>query len=171
MAAAPSLADPNDYLVAANDTIEVQASETLGHYAEWLNLKTQRLRDINGLSFNNPVVVGSHIKLDFTAVNQQEFMALRTAYHREMQEEFFVRYRVTATTEHELEQGESVWVLTHKRYKVPVWLLRQYNPDLDFARVQPGMRITFPQIESVEQEARIGAPVVNVPIAETGLSG
>ena len=153
VAAGASLADPNDYTVSGDNTIEVQASETLGHYAEWLDVKTQRLRDLNGLSYSKPVVVGSRIRLEFGDVTAQEFTAHRTAYHREMQEAFFVRYRVTATTEHELVQGESVWILMHRRYKVPVWLLRQYNPDLDFGSMRPGMRITFPQIEAVDQEA------------------
>lgn len=162
VAASASLADPNDYRVSSNNTIEVQASETLGHYAEWLDVKTQRLRDLNKLSFSKPVVVGSRIKLEFGDVTEQEFTAHRTAYHREMQEAFFVRYRVTATTEHELEQGESVWILMHRRYKVPVWLLRQYNPDLDFGSMRPGMRIIFPQIEAVDQEAVSYQPHVAV---------
>jgi membrane-bound lytic murein transglycosylase D len=38
-------ADPSDYTVAADDTIEVQDMETLGHYADWLGIRTQRLRD------------------------------------------------------------------------------------------------------------------------------
>src|SRR5690606_9710164 len=43
-------ADPSDYSVAG-DTIEVQALETLGHYADWLGLPTQRLRDLTGIAF------------------------------------------------------------------------------------------------------------------------
>lgn len=154
-AATASLADPNDYGVATDNSIEILAAETLGHYADWLQVKTQYLRDINGLGFSKPVVVGRRVKLDFSKVNSDEFTAQRIAYHREMQEAFFVRYRVTATTEHTLRSGESVWVLTHRRYKVPVWLVRQYNPDLDFGRVKPGTSIVFPQVAPVEQEARL----------------
>ena len=39
-------ADPSDYSVSTGDTIQVQALETLGHYADWLELPTQRLRDL-----------------------------------------------------------------------------------------------------------------------------
>ena len=35
--------------------------------------------------------------------------------------------------EHVLRRGETLWELATQRYRVPVWLLRQYNPDLDFA--------------------------------------
>jgi membrane-bound lytic murein transglycosylase D len=46
-------------------------------------------------------------------------------------------------------------LLAQKQYKVPVWLLLQYNPDLDFGRVQPGMRIVFPHIELVDHIATV----------------
>jgi membrane-bound lytic murein transglycosylase D len=149
-----SLADPNDYSVAGDNTIEVQAAETLGHYADWLGVKTQRLRDINGLSFNKPVVVGRRVKLDLSRVSGEEFSYRRIAHHRDMQEAYFMKYRVVDTTEHKLKRGESVWVLTHREYNVPVWLVRQYNPDLDFSQVRPGMRVIFPRVERVEQEAQ-----------------
>jgi membrane-bound lytic murein transglycosylase D len=156
-----SLADPSDYSVAGDNTIEVQATETLGHYADWLEIRTQRLRDINGLDFSRPVVVGRRIKLDLSRVSAQEFSNRRILHHRDMQEAFFVNYRVVDTTEHKLKRGESVWVLTHRDYKVPVWLLRQYNPDLDFGRVQPGMLIVFPRIQRVEREVLDGQSVAN----------
>jgi membrane-bound lytic murein transglycosylase D len=156
-----SLADPSDYSVARDNTIEVQATETLGHYADWLEIRTQRLRDINGLDFSRPVVVGRRIKLDLSRVSAQEFSNRRILHHRDMQEAFFVNYRVVDTTEHKLKRGESVWVLTHRDYKVPVWLLRQYNPDLDFGRVQPGMLIVFPRIQRVEREVKDRQSVAN----------
>lgn len=140
------LADPSDYLVAADGTIEVQAAETLGHYGDWLGIRTQRLRDLNGYSFKQALVIGRRLRLDFAKVDQETFMARRIAYHRDIQEAFFVRYRIVETTAHNLRRGESVWDLT-RRYQVPVWLLRQYNPDLDIERVRPGMQVVFPQIE------------------------
>jgi len=155
VAALASLADPSDYSVADDNTIEILAAETLGHYADWLNVRTQRLRDINQLSYAKPVVVGRRLKLDFSEVSAAEFTAQRVAHHRGMQDAFFVRYRVTDTTEHELQEGESLWLLAQRQYKVPVWLLLQYNPDLDFSRVRPGMRIVFPRIERVDYSATV----------------
>ena len=147
------LADPSDYVVADDGTIEVQASETLGHYADWLEIRTQQLRDLNGYSFRQPLVIGHRLRLSFSEVNRETFMARRIAHHREIQEAFFVRYRITETTAHNLRRGESVWDLTRQRYKVPVWLLRQYNPDLDIGRVKPGMQVVFPQIERIEMDS------------------
>jgi len=142
-----SLADPSDYLVAADGTIEIQAEETLGHYADWLGIRTQRLRDLNGYSFRQPAVIGRRLKLKFQDVDRNQFASLRIAYHRELQETFFARYRIVDTTVHKLRSGESLFVLSLRRYKVPVWLLRQYNPDLDIDRLRPGAQVIFPQIE------------------------
>ena len=59
------LADPGDYTVAVNNTIEIQATETLGHYAEWLDLRASQLRNINGMPYGRPLVIGRRLKLDF----------------------------------------------------------------------------------------------------------
>jgi len=152
-AANASLADPNDYTVNVDGTIEIQASETLGHYAEWLSLTAQRLRQLNGYGKSTPLVVGNRIKLDFSHVSKPIFEAQRIAHHRDIQEAFFVNYRVTATSEHTLRAGESVWEIVQAQGNVPVWLLRQYNPDLDFSRVKPGMSIVVPKVQPVSRGA------------------
>jgi membrane-bound lytic murein transglycosylase D len=144
------LADPSDYLVAADGSIEVQAAETLGHYADWLEIKTQRLRDINGYAFRRPVVVGQRLSLDLGRVDAQEFAARRVAYHRKLQASYFDRYSVVDTAVHRLRSGESIWLLTTRTYRIPLWLLRQYNPDLDMDRVRPGDALVFPQVEMAD---------------------
>jgi membrane-bound lytic murein transglycosylase D len=159
------LADPSDYLVAADDTIEIQAEETLGHYADWLGIRTQRLRDANDYAFREPAVIGRRLKLVFGDVKQDEFVARRQQYHRELQETFFARYRIVDTTVHDLRRGESLYVLSLRRYKVPVWLLRQYNPDLDIDRLRPGTKIVFPRIERVNGSQDPATAVALVPAA------
>ncbi len=142
------LSDPSDYTVAADTTIEVHPLETLGHYADWLGIKTQRLRDINGLAFRTPVEVGQRIKLDLGQVNAESFENLRVTYHRQQQDTFFRNYTITGVTEHVVRRGESVWILALKKYDVPVWLFRQYNPELDLHSVPRGTRLTFPVLVS-----------------------
>lgn len=139
-------ADPADYTVADDSTIEVQAVETLGHYADWLEIRTQLLRDLNGLRFGRPVVMGRRLKLDFSRVDRTVFEERREAYHRELQESFFSRHSISDTLTHKVRRGESVWVLAQRKYRVPVWLLRQYNPDLDLDKVHPGTPVQFPRL-------------------------
>ncbi len=138
------LSDPSDYTVSEDGSIEVQPLETLGHYADWLGIKTQRLRDINGLAFRTPVEVGQRIRLDLGTVDTESFENIRTAYHRQQQDTFFRNTTITGVTEHEVQRGESVWILALRQYGVPVWLFRQYNPELDLHNVRPGTRLNFP---------------------------
>ncbi len=142
------LSDPSDYTVGADSTIEVQPLETLGHYADWLGIKTQRLRDLNGLAFRTPVEVGQRIRLDLSKVGAESFENLRAAYHKSQQDNFFRNYTITGVTEHVVRRGESVWILALRKYDVPVWLFRQYNPELDLHNVQHGTRLNFPILVS-----------------------
>jgi len=145
-------ADPSDYSVAADNTIEVQDMETLGHYADWLGIRTQRLRDINRLPFEQAVVVGQRIRLDFSSVDADLFEARRLAYQAERQESFFMAYQIEAIVNHVVRSGESLWLLALREYDVPVWLLRQYNPDVDLDRVKPGTVIRFPRLRSIQTD-------------------
>ena len=142
------LSDPSDYTVAGDDTIEVQPLETLGHYADWLGLRTQRLRDINGFAFRTPVEVGQRIKLEFRDVDAETFENLRVDYHRKQQDGFFRKHVITGVREHTIRRGESVWILSLREYDVPIWLFRQYNPALDLHRITPGTTVRFPILMS-----------------------
>ncbi len=141
-------ADPSDYSVSGG-AITVQALETLGHYADWLEIRTQRLRDLNGLRFGQNVVIGQPLKLDFSRVSAEEFERRRLAYHQSRQEAFFSSYQIEDVEDHVIRRGESLWVLAQRRYNVPVWLLRQYNPDLDLDRISPGTVVKFPRLKPI----------------------
>jgi membrane-bound lytic murein transglycosylase D len=45
-----------------------------------------------------------------------------------------------------LKRGDTLWYLAEERYQVPVWLLRQYNPTMDFSALQAGANLTIPRI-------------------------
>ncbi len=138
------LADPSDYTVAANDSIEVQAMETLGHYAEWLDLRASQLRRINGRRYGVPLVIGQRLKLDFSRVSHEEFERRRVAYQKDIQQDFFMARQIQGTRRHVVKQGDSMWELTRQQYEVPMWLLRQYNPELDPDRLKLGMVLVIP---------------------------
>jgi membrane-bound lytic murein transglycosylase D len=141
------LADPSDYTVAADNTIEVQVLETLGHYAEWLELRASDLRRINNRRYGRPLVIGQRLKLDFSRVTTQEFERRRIAYQKDIQQAFFMVRHIHGTREHVVASGDSLWELTHQQYGVPLWLLRQYNPELDPDRLRPGMVLVIPVLK------------------------
>ncbi len=139
-------ADPSDYTVASDNTIEIQATETLGHYAEWLDLRASGLRRLNGMPYGRPLVIAHRLKLDFSRIKSEEFERRRLAYQSELQQNFFMVWQIRETKTHVIAPGESLWLLTRQQFKIPMWLLRQYNPDLNLDKLRPGTTIVIPQL-------------------------
>jgi membrane-bound lytic murein transglycosylase D len=142
-------ADPTDYSVAPNGSIRVAAEETLGHYAEWLGVSAQDLRRINRLRFHQSVRIGRRIRLDFRRVPPEEFEARRREYHQALDASYFAAHRIAGTEQYTVQPGDSLWTLTQRFSQLPPWLLRQYNPDTDFADLRPGTQLVVPRIEDV----------------------
>ena len=152
---AAATADPSDYSVR-DKSVRVQAAETIGHYADWLEVRPSQLRKLNRMTAASPVVVGRKLKLDFSKVSPDEFEAKRIEYHRQLQEAFFTQYRISGSVEHRVKPGESVWALAQQRYNVPIWLLRQYNPDLDLGGVKAGTKLVIPTVDQIASAAEPG---------------
>ncbi len=142
-------ADPSDYTVASNNTVEIQASETLGHYAEWLGIRAWDIRRLNGMAYRDPVIIGERLRLDFSRVNIAEFERARREFHSTLQREFFANYRIQDVDNYSVSRGDNIGSIARERYSTPIWLLRQYNPELDFNRIQIGQEIVFPLLEQV----------------------
>ncbi len=140
--------DPSDYRVAANGSIEIQASETLGHYADWLGLRAIDLRRTNRMSSSQPVVIGQRLTLDFSKVSVKAFEVNRRAFHLQQQKEFFAEYRIHNVENHKVAANDNISSIARIRYGTPMWLVRQYNPELNYKRVQIGQEIIFPLLES-----------------------
>tara|TARA_B110000858_G_scaffold198436_1_gene264993 strand:+ start:41038 stop:43140 length:2103 start_codon:yes stop_codon:yes gene_type:complete len=143
-------ADPSDYTVASNHTVEVQASETLGHFADWLDIRAWDVRRLNNMAFSDPVIVGKRLSLDFSRVNIAEFELKRREFHSTLQQEFFSNYRIQGVEQYQIKRNDNIGVIARNRYSTPIWLLRQYNPELDFNRIQIGQKIAFPLVEQAE---------------------
>ena len=138
--------DPTDYSVAPDGTIEVQATETLGHYADWLGTPTDDLRERNSLSGRARLEIGRRVQLDFREVSRADFEKKRLEHHRTLQRTFFERYEIVSTQTHRAQRGESLWWLAEKHFGIPLWLLRQYNPDLDGQNLRVGTPLTAPHV-------------------------
>lgn len=143
-------ADPSDYTVASNNSIEIQASETLGHYADWLGIRAWDIRRLNNMAFRDPVIIGKRLSLDFSRINIAEFELKRREFHSSLQGEFFSNYRIQDVEQYQVRRNDNIGRIARNDYSTPIWLLRQYNPDLDFNRIQIGQEIVFPLLERVE---------------------
>jgi membrane-bound lytic murein transglycosylase D len=141
--------DPTDYTVGSDDTIRVAAEETLGHYADWLDLSAQNLRTLNHMTARKPVLVGHRLKLDFHKVSHDAFEQKRREYHQQLQAAYFAAHRISGTEIYIARSGDSLWTVTKRAGLLPVWLLQQYNPDVDFAELRAGTQIVMPHVEDV----------------------
>lgn len=142
-------ADPSDYAVASNRTIEIQASETLGHYADWLEIRAWDVRRLNNMQYRDPVIIGDRLRLNFESVSIDEFERRRRDFHSTLQREFFSNYRIKNVETYKVRRNDNIGRIARSRYSAPIWLVRQYNPGLDFGRIQIGQEIIFPLLEAV----------------------
>jgi membrane-bound lytic murein transglycosylase D len=134
----PSIAEP------AGTAIIVASDETMGHYADWLEIPTQRLRNLNGLAYGKDIRVGQKIHLAFNNVGAEEFHRRRMEYHRGIREDFYQRFRVDTVQTHVVARGENIWVLCKEIYEVPLWLALEYNSDKNLEKLKAGDALLFP---------------------------
>ncbi len=147
LAMPPSPGEDSPWRRINGNWVLVDSLETLGHFADWLEVSPTRLRKINKLSQKKRLRMGQKLKLDFARVTPETLLLRRMEYHKGIEEDFFGAYRVTGTTSHKLGRGDSLWQLSHKRYGVPIWLIQRYNPDLDLTALRPGLKLMIPTVE------------------------
>ena len=144
--------DTTDYAVGANNTVTVQAAETLGHFADWTQVDSQALRALNKLHKNAMVTQGKKLTLDLSKVTAAEFEEARRAYHHHLQETFFAGNRIAGTETYAVKRGDSLWTISQQHAGLPVWLVAQYNPDVNFNDMRPGTTLTLPQVVAINRQ-------------------
>jgi membrane-bound lytic murein transglycosylase D len=152
VAAPTGNSDTTDYGVRADNTVIVQPAETLGHFADWSGVSSQELRALNKLHKNAMVTVGHKVKLDFSRVSAEQFATARREYHHHLQDEYFASHRIAGTESYAVKRGDSLWVIAAQHADLPVWLVAQYNPDVDFNDMRPGTVITLPRVALINRQ-------------------
>jgi membrane-bound lytic murein transglycosylase D len=46
--------------------------------------------------------------------------------------------------EYQVKKGDTVWRLTQDELEIPLWLLRDYNPQVDLFSLRPGDLLVYP---------------------------
>jgi membrane-bound lytic murein transglycosylase D len=144
--------DTTDYEVGPGDTVVVQVGETLGHFANWSGVDSETLRRLNKVHRDTGVRVGKRIKLDLSKVGAAEFTAARRDYHHHLQETFFATHRIAGTETYPVKRGESLWTIAHEHNDMPMWLVAEYNPDVNFSDIKPGTTITLPRVVDINRQ-------------------
>ena len=131
--------------------IRVEVGETLGHYAEWLGVPTQEIRRLNGIRFGKGIRINQSLKVPFSKTGIEEFEEKRYEYHKEVEEDFFAAYRVQGVRTYEIRKGDNIWTLCKSEFDMPFWLVKKYNPALDFNGLMPDQKIHIPVVEEIRE--------------------
>jgi membrane-bound lytic murein transglycosylase D len=131
--------------------IRVEIEETLGHYAEWLEVSAAEIRRLNGFRYGKPIRINEAIKIPMHRVTKAEFEEKRFEYHKEMAEDFFAAYRIEKVQIYTIKAGDNIWTLSKEIFEVPLWLIKKYNDHLDFSALQPAQEIKIPIIVEKNQ--------------------
>ena len=124
--------------------IKVETEETLGHYAEWLQIPTQKIRTLNKFPYGQPITVDQKIKIPLRVRTAQEFEEQRYEYHKEMEEDFFESFVIQSIDTYKVKNGDNIWNLCLNKLEIPFWLLKKYNPETDFGSLQYGLKLKYP---------------------------
>lgn len=144
------VADAVELSVAKDGSIRVAAAETLGQYAEWSGVSATRLRTLNKLRPGKPVLLGQKLRIDFSKTSRESFEQARREFHARLQAQFFAEHRILGTEIYVARRGDTLWNVTQRYANLPVWLLQQYNPDVDLAELRAGTQVVVPRVEATQ---------------------
>jgi membrane-bound lytic murein transglycosylase D len=144
--AAPAPSPSRRRVEPLSEWIHVEAEETLGHYATWLEISMKRLRELNGLRYNQDIRIGQRIRLSYERVSAEEFQRRRYEYQRSLEEDFFSNYTVDSMRTHKVGRGQNIWQISTDIYQVPMWLVVKYNPDRDLSKLHAGDTLSIPVV-------------------------
>ncbi len=126
--------------------IKVEAEETLGHYADWLQIPTQEIRILNKFKYGVPISIDQKLKIPFRKTAIQEFEEQRYEFHKELEEDFFESYSIQGHDIYKVKNGDNIWELCLNELEIPFWLLKKYNPDINFNILMPSQKLKYPII-------------------------
>jgi membrane-bound lytic murein transglycosylase D len=127
--------------------IRVEVEETLGHYAEWLNVPAREIRRLNGFRYGRALHLNQKIKIPLHRVTREEFVEKRFEHHQELAEDFFASYRVERVMTYSIKKGDNIWTLSYQEFEVPLWLIKRYNAGVDFSALIPSQKLLIPIVE------------------------
>jgi hypothetical protein len=144
--------------------IRVEIEETLGHFAEWLEIPTNKIRRLNRFPYSKTLPLHMNVKIPLDKISKEQFEETRFEYHKKIQEDFFNFYEIESEQLYQLKKGDNVWTICNDIFEMPVWLLKLYNPKVDFNDLRLSQNLVIPVIKERTQDSPdIVQPSPNVP--------
>ena len=126
--------------------IQVEAEETLGHYADWLEVPTWKIRRYNGFSYGRMIRVNQPVRITFEKVNVDIFEERRFEYHKEIIEDFLQAYQVDTIQNYQVKSGDNIWSLCRNEFELPFWLVKKYNATVNLTGLKPSQQLKIPVV-------------------------
>jgi membrane-bound lytic murein transglycosylase D len=130
-------------------TIRVMVEETLGHYADWLEIPTQKIRKLNGFRYGRVLRINESVKIPLERKSKELFEEKRFEYHKEIVEDFFDVYKVENIQIYKIKNGDTMWKICNEIFEIPLWLIIKYNPGVNFSTLRPANQILVPVVEKI----------------------
>lgn len=129
-------------------TLYVLASETLGHYTDWIGKGSPAdIRRINGMKKFDRLSFGQLVKMPNMLESEKEtFEAQREVFHEAIASQYFQRFKINKTHRHRIRRGETLWKITQNA-GIPLWLLHNTNPAMK--NVLVGEFLLIPEVDKI----------------------
>jgi membrane-bound lytic murein transglycosylase D len=129
--------------------IQVAVEETLGHYADWLQVSASEIRHLNGIRFGQPIRIHQKVKIPLHKIAKDAFEEKRFEYHQELVQDFFSAFRVDQVQTYHIRRGDNIWKLCYEVFEVPLWLFQTYNAGLNLSDLRMSQMVRIPVIEKI----------------------
>jgi len=126
--------------------IRVSVNETIGHYADWLQIPTYRIRSLNRMGRGSHIRMGQKLQIPGTEDEIAAFSQRRLEYHMAIEEDFYALYKVEELQKKVIQRGETLWDISDGDNQIPIWLIIKYNTNINFSYLFPGVTIWMPVV-------------------------
>jgi membrane-bound lytic murein transglycosylase D len=109
---------------------------------------------LNRLPFGRKLRLHQKVKIPLRKASAQVFEEQRYEYHKRLQEDFFAVYRISEMRAYHVQSGDNLWTLCLNKFDIPMWLLKNCNPEIDFAALHIQQKLMVPIIEKQSMDAQ-----------------
>lgn len=158
---------------ASSASIKVNIGESIIRYAEWMNVSVSSIIRLNDMK-NYSLKLGKRINIPvYSQSDLKKFETSRLEYLMAIEEDFYSRYQVVDQFSYTLKRGDSFWKIS-SRNKIPLWLLKKVNKEIDFSSPKRGIKIKIPVVVAKDsheppflEDAPAGEPVIQSETIES----
>ena len=125
--------------------VSMRSGESLALYARWIGTVPEKIAELNGLNPYGKFRVGQKLKMDLGALTPTQFDERRMAYRKGRLTKYLSkRGGVHKVIEHRVRNGETVLGIARRHGRLPLWVMRHYNPDRNLDRLSIGDTVRVP---------------------------